>query len=141
MASCTNSQHFTNSDTDVAASCASIRSLNRDTKNANNSECKNIGFKEENINFSDQTLKSIIDNYCPEQGVRTFEKCLETLPVSEVQLINLFKTSLILSGHFISVGCSTSSICVNLLSRLSKTLIAKLEFRMLLCFPATVWAF
>ena len=48
--------------------------------------CKNIGFDEKNISFPDETLKSIIDSYCPEQGVRTFEKCLETI----IMKLNLY---------------------------------------------------
>lgn len=50
--------------------------------------CKNIGFNKENIIFPDDTLKSVIDNYCPEQGVRTFEKCLETI-IMKINLYNI----------------------------------------------------
>lgn len=49
--------------------------------------CKNIGFPEESIIFPKETLKNIIDNYCPEQGVRTLEKCLETI----IMKLNLYK--------------------------------------------------
>lgn len=51
--------------------------------------CKNIGFEEDNIIFPEETLKSIINSFCPEQGVRTFEKCLETI----IMKLNLYNIS------------------------------------------------
>lgn len=39
--------------------------------------CKNIGFDITNVNFEDVSLEYIIKNYCPEQGVRKLEKCIE----------------------------------------------------------------
>ena len=52
--------------------------------------CKNIGFDKNNITFPDETLKDIINYYCPEQGVRTFEKCLETI-LMKLNLYNITK--------------------------------------------------
>ena len=48
--------------------------------------CKNIGFPENKINISDETLRVIIATYCPEKGIRKLEKCLETL----IMKINLY---------------------------------------------------
>lgn len=52
--------------------------------------CKNIGIKENKIILSDETLKDIIVNYCPESGVRKLEKCLDTL-IMKVNLYDLTK--------------------------------------------------
>lgn len=52
--------------------------------------CKNIGFEEKNIYFEESALKDIAMNYCPEEGVRTFEKCLETI----IMKINLYNITL-----------------------------------------------
>ena len=50
--------------------------------------CKNIGIEEEKVNISDETLKEMIDNYCPESGVRKLEKCLENI-LMKVNLYDL----------------------------------------------------
>lgn len=52
--------------------------------------CKNIGIEEEKINISDETLKEMINNYCPESGVRKLEKCLENI-LMKVNLYDLTK--------------------------------------------------
>jgi ATP-dependent Lon protease len=48
--------------------------------------CKNVGFKEKNIVFPDETLRFIAFTYCPEKGVRKLEKCIETI----VMKLNLY---------------------------------------------------
>ena len=50
--------------------------------------CKNIGFEEKNISIPEKTLEKIIDSYCPEQGVRKLEKCIETL-IMKINLYNM----------------------------------------------------
>ena len=52
--------------------------------------CKNIGFEEKNIYFEESSLKDIAMNYCPEEGVRNFEKCLETI-IMKINLYNITK--------------------------------------------------
>ena len=46
---------------------------------------KNVGMKN-NITIPDETLRIIINTYCPEKGIRKLEKCLETL----IMKINLY---------------------------------------------------
>lgn len=48
--------------------------------------CKNIGFKQNKITISDETLRVIVATYCQEKGIRKLEKCLETL----IMKINLY---------------------------------------------------
>ena len=48
--------------------------------------CKNIGIDKNIIKIPDETLKRIINTFCPEEGVRKVEQCLNSL----VMKINLF---------------------------------------------------
>ena len=52
--------------------------------------CKNIGIKENRIILSDETIRDMIVNYCPESGVRKLEKCLETI-IMKVNLYDITK--------------------------------------------------
>lgn len=51
-----------------------------------NKICKNVGFKRKDIIFPNETLRFIAFTYCPEQGVRKLEKCIETI----VMKLNLY---------------------------------------------------
>ena len=51
-----------------------------------NKICKNVGFKEKDLVFPKETLRFIAFTYCPEQGVRKLEKCIETI----VMKLNLY---------------------------------------------------
>ena len=48
--------------------------------------CKNVGFKQKDLIFPKETLRFIAFTYCPEQGVRQLEKCIETI----VMKLNLY---------------------------------------------------
>lgn len=48
--------------------------------------CKNVGFREKDINFPEETLRFIVFTYCPEKGVRKLEKCIETI----IMKLNLY---------------------------------------------------
>ena len=50
--------------------------------------CNNIGFDEKDIELEDEVLKSVIDNYAPESGVRKLERCIETL-IMKLNLYNM----------------------------------------------------
>lgn len=52
--------------------------------------CNNIGFKESEIFFPDETLRFIAFTYCSEKGVRKLEKCLETI-IMKLNLYSLTK--------------------------------------------------
>ena len=41
--------------------------------------CKNIGIDINKIKIPEDTMRAIINTYCPEKGIRKLEKCLETL--------------------------------------------------------------
>ena len=56
--------------------------------------CKDIGFKSEDIIFSDEVIRYIICNYTSdEKGVRTLKKSLETI-ISNVNLVKLLDTDI-----------------------------------------------
>lgn len=48
--------------------------------------CRNVGFKQKDLIFPKETLRFIAFTYCPEQGVRKLEKCIETI----VMKLNLY---------------------------------------------------
>jgi ATP-dependent Lon protease len=51
--------------------------------------CKNTGFNIDDVVFEDKALDVMISNYCPEEGVRQLEKCLETI----IMKLNLFNVT------------------------------------------------
>jgi len=51
-----------------------------------NKICKNVGFKQKDLVFPNETLRFIAFTYCPEQGVRQLEKCIETI----IMKLNLY---------------------------------------------------
>jgi ATP-dependent Lon protease len=81
--------------------------------------CKNIGIDKNIININDETIKVIVNTYCPEQGVRKLEQCLNSL----IMKINLFHitrdyTNLHTKEKFANFICPyniTSEIAIKLL--------------------------
>ena len=51
-----------------------------------NKICKNVGFRQKDLIFPNETLRFIAFTYCPEQGVRNLEKCIETI----IMKLNLY---------------------------------------------------
>ena len=51
-----------------------------------NKICNNVGFRQKDLIFPNETLRFIAFTYCPEQGVRNLEKCIETI----IMKLNLY---------------------------------------------------
>jgi ATP-dependent Lon protease len=51
-----------------------------------NKICNNVGFRQKDLIFPNETLRFIAFTYCPEQGVRKLEKCIETI----IMKLNLY---------------------------------------------------
>lgn len=71
-----------------------------------NNVCQNIGIDRKIIEISDDTLRIIISNYCPEKGVRKLEQCLNSL----IMKINLFH----ITRDYTNLGLKDLSIVENL---------------------------
>ena len=78
--------------------------------------CKNIGFKEKDIIFPDETLRFIAFTYCPEKGVRNMEKCIETIVMklnlysmtNNIDYLNIKDKELLKNPYNISMKLATS---------------------------------
>lgn len=78
--------------------------------------CKNIGFKEKNIQFPKETLRFIAFTYCPESGVRKLEKCIETIIMklnlysitNDISTLNLKDKESLKNPYLISIRLASS---------------------------------